>query len=62
LEPFVLGDRALAASRQSELPARTLKIIAEAKRYAEGTGVRIEVREPADLNVVKTLARIKVQN
>ncbi|HYM77420.1 MAG TPA: DUF3788 domain-containing protein [Candidatus Dormibacteraeota bacterium] len=59
---FVLGDRAVAAARQSELPPRVLKMIAEAKRYAEGTGVRIEVKEPGDLDVVKTLAKIKTEN
>jgi hypothetical protein len=59
---FVLGDRAVTTARQSELPAHVLTLIAEAKRYAEGTGIRIEVKEPADLAVVKTLARIKMQN
>ena len=59
---FVLGDRAVVAARESELPAHVLKMIAEAKRYAEGTGVRIEVKVPVDLAVAKTLARIKVQN
>jgi hypothetical protein len=37
-------------------------MIAEAKRYGEGTPVWIEVSEPEDLVPVKTLARIKVEN
>jgi hypothetical protein len=37
-------------------------MIAEAKRYAEGTPVRIEVSKPGDLETVKILAGIKVEN
>ena len=37
-------------------------MIAEAKRYGEGTPVRIEVSKPEDLEPVKILAKIKVQN
>lgn len=59
---FALGDRAVAAARTSGLPARVLKMLAEAKRYAEGTALRIEVSNSEDLEVVKTLARIKVEN
>ena len=39
-----------------------LKVIAETKRYGEGTPVRIEVSKPKDLVPVKTLAKIKVEN
>ena len=62
LAAFALGDRAVAVARKSELPARVIKLIAEAKRYAEGTAVRIEVRDAADVHVVKLLARIKLEN
>jgi len=62
LASFVLGDKAVAAARKSELPPRVLKIIDEAKRYAEGTAVCIEVREAKDVNGVKMLAKIKVEN
>jgi len=63
LAAFILGDRAVAAAKTSKLlPAGVLSMIAEAKRYAEGTAVRIEVKEPSDAAVVTTLARIKVEN
>jgi hypothetical protein len=62
LASFVLGDKAVAAARQSELPPRVLKMIDEAKRYAEGTAVRIEVREAKDVTTVKMLAKIKLEN
>jgi len=59
---FALGDKAIAAARQRNLPARVLKIIAEAKHYAEGTAVRIEVQTPGDVAAVKILAKIKMEN
>ena|SRR5271166_6100662 len=62
LASFILGDKAVAAARKSKLPARIVKIIDEAKRYAEGTAVRIEVHKAEDANVVKMLAKIKLEN
>ena len=59
---FVLGDKAVSVARKSELPAFVLDMIAQAKRYAEGTPVRIEVSKPEDLVPVKILAQIKVEN
>ena len=62
LVSFILGDKAIAAARKSKLPARIGKMIDEAKRYPEGTAVRIEVRKAADADVVKVLAKIKLEN
>src|ERR1035441_8974874 len=62
LASFILGEKAVAAARKSKLPARILKMIDEAKRYAEGTAVRLEVHDVADASVVKTLAKIKFEN
>ncbi len=62
LAAFALGDKAVAAAGKSKLPVSILKMIAGAKRYAEGTAVRIEVRDLKDIAVVKTLASIKVEN
>jgi Protein of unknown function (DUF3788) len=59
---FVLGDKAVAVARKSKLPAYVLKMIADAKRYGEGTPVRIDVSKPEDLGPVKILAKIKVEN
>ena len=60
LVSFALSNKAVAAARQSRLPADVIKIINEAKRYAEGTGVRLEIRKPKDIAVVKQLAAIKL--
>jgi hypothetical protein len=59
---FILGEMAVAAERKSKIPIRIQKIIDEAKRYPEGTAIRIEVHTAQDANVVKLLAKIKVEN
>lgn len=62
LASLILGEKAVAAARKSKLPARILKMIDEAKRYPEGTAVRLEMRDAADASVVRTLANIKIEN
>ena len=57
---FALGDKAVQAALKSKLPPPAVKIIKEAKRYAEGTAVRVEVLKAKDVEVVKTLAAIKL--
>jgi hypothetical protein len=59
---FVLGDRAVAAARQSNLSKGALKLLDEAPRYAEGTGMRLMVKASDDLADVRQLARIKLAN
>ncbi len=59
---FVLGDRAVKAVLAAKLPADVVKIVRQAKHYAEGSAVRIEVRAAKDLDVVKTLATAKLAN
>lgn len=62
LVSLALGDKAVKVAQQSALPARIRKIIGEARRYAEGTGVRIPVQGPGDVAAIKQLARIKLEN
>jgi hypothetical protein len=57
---FALGDKAVEAARQSRLPPSVIKTINEAKRYAEGTGVRMEMKKPKDVEIAKQLAAIKL--
>jgi hypothetical protein len=59
---FVLGDKAMEAARQLKLPKAVLKIMDEAPRYAEGTGVRLEIAARKDLAAVKKLAEVKLAN
>jgi hypothetical protein len=62
LASFALGAEAVEAARKSGLPGPVLKIIDEAKKYAEGTAVRIEVKTAAEIEAVKTLASVKLKN
>jgi hypothetical protein len=59
---FILGDKAVDAAREDQIPPAVIKQIIEARRYAEGTGVRIEVKSAKDMNTVKKLAKIKLEN
>jgi Protein of unknown function (DUF3788) len=59
---FALGDKAVRAARESKLPKTVLDLIENAKRYAEGTAVRLEVRVPKDIAAVIKLATIKLEN
>ena len=60
LVSFALGEKAVLAAREARLPAAMLAIIDAAPRYAEGRGVRLEVRTPADVSHVEKLAVIKM--
>ena len=59
---FALGDRAMQAARSIKLPQSAIRILSEARRYAEGTAVRIEVHAAKDVAIVKKLAVIKLEN
>jgi hypothetical protein len=59
---FIFGDRALAAARQGNLSKSTLKLLDEAPRYPEGTGLRLMVKAQKDLAAIKKLALIKMAN
>jgi hypothetical protein len=59
---FALGEKAVKAVHESDLPASVLEIIDSAKKYAEGRGVRLEVRSAEDVRNVEKLAMIKMAN
>lgn len=59
---LILGDRALEAARKSPLSKPIRKLIDEAPRYPEGTGIRVLVKQSADLAAVRKLAAIKLAN
>jgi hypothetical protein len=58
---FALGDKAVQAALASGLPQPVMEIIRGAKKYAEGTAVRIDVNGEADIEVVKKLAKAKIE-
>jgi Protein of unknown function (DUF3788) len=59
---FILGERAVTAARQSKLPKSVAKVIADAPRYPEGTGVRLVVKSAKDLPAIFKLAEVKLAN
>ena len=62
LASFALGEKAVKAAHDAKLPAAVLKVIDEAKKYAEGRGVRLEVRTAQDVINIQKLAAIKFAN
>ncbi len=57
---FALGEKAVGAALQGGLPEAVLSVIENAPKYAEGRGVRLEVRTSADIDSVQQLAAIKM--
>ena len=58
---FIFGAKAVTTIRQTALPARVLRMLDQAPKYPEGTGLRFEITTAKDIAVVKTLAAIKLQ-
>jgi hypothetical protein len=59
---LIFGEKAVAAAHQSNLSKNTLKLLDEAPRYPEGTGLRLMVKSAKDLAAIKKLALIKLAN
>ena len=59
---LALGDKALQAARRSGLPPPVIRIVDEARKYAEGTAVRLEINRPEDIAAVKKLASAKLDH
>lgn len=59
---FVFGDKAVEAIDQSDLPRAMIEEVKNARRYPEGRGLRIDVRDRRYLAAAKTLTRIKAEN
>ena len=60
LASFALGEKAVAAAHDAGLPAAILAAIDGARKYAEGRGVRLEVRSLADARNIEALAIVKM--
>lgn len=59
---FALGQKAVDAAHATDLPRSVLELIDAAPKYAEGRGVRLEVRTDDDLRSVVRLADVKMAN
>ncbi len=56
----VLGEAAVEAARHEGIDPRALALFEAAPRYPEGRGVRLSLRDDADLDVVAALVRLKL--
>jgi hypothetical protein len=57
-----LGEKAVKAAHTVPLDESVLALIDEAPKYAEGRGVRVEVRTKKDIESVRQLAAVKMAN
>ena len=58
---FVLGERAFNEALDSDLTEETLFVIKTAKVYAEGIGVRLDIKDEELVDDVKKLVSIKLK-
>lgn len=58
---FALGEKAVKTAHTSGLPLSVLEVIDAAPKYAEGRGVRLEVRSAQDVATIEQLAAIKMK-
>jgi hypothetical protein len=56
----ILGDKAIAAARRSNPGEKLLRLIDAGRRYPEGTAIRVDVDQSADLHTVLQLADLKL--
>ncbi len=59
---IILGDRAVAAAKNSKLSKSVMQLIETAPKYPEGTGVRFEIKNSRQLAAVRKVAEIKLAN
>ncbi|MGB5527603.1 MAG: DUF3788 domain-containing protein [Gemmatimonadota bacterium] len=59
---FALGQKAVDAAHQSDLPQSTLDMIDGSQVYAEGRAVSFEVRTHDDIKTAVRIAAIKMDN
>lgn len=57
---FTFSDKAVAAAKEANLPKKIQQALAAAPRYPEGTGLRLVIRNSADLGPIQKLAEIKL--
>jgi hypothetical protein len=59
---FVLGEKAVSAAQQSGISRSIVKVIDASEKFAEGRGVRLEVRDAATVEDMVKIAEIKMAN
>jgi hypothetical protein len=62
LAVFVFGEKAVEAIANSSLDQSIITAIKEARKYAESRGLKIEVKSGKDMENIKILSHIKMNN
>jgi hypothetical protein len=62
LAAFCFGDKAVAMIEASDVPEAIKEGLRTARKYAEGRGIRFEIRKSGDVKTVRTLLEIKTAN
>ena len=60
LASFALGEKAVQAAHEANLPSSIVKILDSARKYAEGRGVRLKVKSARDVRNIEKLAVVKM--
>jgi hypothetical protein len=59
LAAFCFGDKAVEAVEASDVPEAIKEGLRTARKYAEGRGIRFEVRKAGDVKTIRMLLEIK---
>ena len=59
---IILGEKAVAALRDSDLAPEVITMVEHATRYLEGRVIRFEIGSKKETEVVEALAKIKMDN
>jgi hypothetical protein len=59
---FVFGDKAVSVIEKSDLPKEIINTLKDARKYMEGRGIQIDVKDLQDVKNIKKLVEIKVNN
>ena len=59
---FTFGGKAVLEIENSSLPQGIIQEIQQTKKYAEGKGLRINVKKRSDVSLILKLVEIKIQN
>ena len=59
---FIFGDKAVAEIEDSDISKDLKSVVINAKKYAEGRGLPIDVNDDSYLSDIKKLIGIKINN
>jgi len=59
---FTFGEKAVSAVQSSDLPEAIKAELRDARKYAEGRGIRVHVKSAKDVANIRKLVEIKVRN